>query len=93
MRVFVQSVRLPRAPTSAYSRERQSQTPHHGLGAYLFGGIFVLHFMLQPPGISPNLLSMLPYPSTLLVLLIYGLSKSGQRRMSAPATLGRTTRQ
>lgn len=58
------------------------------LGAYLFGGIFVLQFMLQPLGVSPNLLAMLPYLSTLLVLLIYGLSKSGQRRMSAPATLG-----
>ena len=58
------------------------------LGAYLFGGIFVLQFMLQPLGVSPNLLAMLPYISTLLVLLIYGLSKSGQRRMSAPTTLG-----
>jgi len=58
------------------------------LGAYLFGGIFVLQFMLQPLGISPNLLAMLPYLSTLVVLLIYGLSKSGQRRMNAPATLG-----
>lgn len=58
------------------------------LGAYLFGGIFVLQYMLQPLGISPNLLSMLPYLSTLLVLFIYGLSKSGQRRMNAPATLG-----
>ncbi|MEE8440749.1 MAG: ABC transporter permease [Spirochaetia bacterium] len=58
------------------------------VGAYLFGGIFVLQFLLQPLGVSPNLLAMLPYLSTLLVLLVYGLSKSGQRRMSAPATLG-----
>ncbi len=58
------------------------------LGAYLFGGIFVLQYLLQPLGISPNLLSMLPYISTLLVLFLYGLSKSGQRRMNAPATLG-----
>ncbi|MCK5249862.1 MAG: ABC transporter permease [Spirochaetaceae bacterium] len=58
------------------------------LGAYLFGGIFVLQYMLQPLGISPNLLAMLPYLSTLLVLFIYGMSKSGQRRMNAPATLG-----
>lgn len=58
------------------------------LGAYLFGGIFVLQYMLQPLGISPNLLSMLPYASTLMVLLAYGLSKSGKRRMNAPATLG-----
>jgi simple sugar transport system permease protein len=58
------------------------------LGAYLFGGIFVLQYMLQPLGISPNILSMLPYFSTLLVLFIYGMSRSGQRRMNAPATLG-----
>lgn len=57
-------------------------------GAYLFGGIFVLQYMLQPLGISPNILSMLPYLSTLLVLFAYGLSKSGKRRMNAPATLG-----
>ena len=58
------------------------------LGAYLFGGIFVLQYMLQPLGISPNLLAMLPYLATLLVLFFYGLSRSGQRRMNAPATLG-----
>ena len=58
------------------------------IGAYLFGGIFVLQYMLQPLGISPNILAMLPYLSTLLVLFIYGLTLSGQRRMNAPATLG-----
>jgi len=58
------------------------------VGAYLFGGIFVLQYMLQPLGISPNILAMLPYLSTLVVLFIYGLTKSGQRRMNAPATLG-----
>ena len=58
------------------------------LGAYLFGGIFVLQYMLQPLGISPNLLSMLPYLATLMVLFFYGLTKSGRRRMNAPATLG-----
>lgn len=58
------------------------------LGAYLFGGIFVLQYMLQPLGISPNILAMLPYLSTLIVLFAYGLSSSGKRRMNAPATLG-----
>jgi general nucleoside transport system permease protein len=58
------------------------------LGAYIFGGIFVLQFVLQPLGISPNLLAMLPYLTTMLVLLGYGMSKKGQRSMSAPATLG-----
>ena len=58
------------------------------LGAYIFGGIFVLQFMLQPLGISPNILGMLPYLSTLLILMVYGLSSSGKRKMNAPATLG-----
>lgn len=58
------------------------------IGAYVFGGIFVLQYVLQPLGISPNLLAMLPYLTTLVVLLSYGLSSKGQRKMSAPATLG-----
>lgn len=58
------------------------------LGAYVFGGIFVLQYVLQPLGISPNLLAMLPYLTTLAVLIFYGMSKGGQRKMSAPATLG-----
>jgi len=58
------------------------------LGAYVFGGIFVLQYVLQPLGISPNILAMLPYVTTLGVLLVYGLSSAGKRRMSAPAMLG-----
>ena len=58
------------------------------IGAYLFGGIFVLQFMLQPLGVSPNLLAMLPYLSTIVALMIFGLTRSGQRRMNAPASLG-----
>ena len=58
------------------------------LGAYVFGGIFVIQYVLQPLGISPNLLAMLPYVTTLGVLLFYGMSKGGKRKMSAPATLG-----
>jgi simple sugar transport system permease protein len=42
------------------------------IGAFLFGGIFVMQYLLQPLGISPNLLAMLPYLSTLLVFLIMG---------------------
>ena len=64
------------------------EPPRAFLGAYLFGGIFVLQYMLQPLGISPNLLAMLPYLTTLLILLGYGLTAGGQRRMNAPATLG-----
>lgn len=58
------------------------------LGAYVFGGIFVIQYVLQPLGISPNLLAMLPYLTTLVVLLSYGMSSKGKRKMSAPATLG-----
>ncbi|MBN1648824.1 MAG: ABC transporter permease [Spirochaetales bacterium] len=61
-------------------------------GAFLFGGIFVLQYPLQSLGISPNLLAMLPYITTLLALLLYSLSKSGRRKMSAPATLGEAYR-
>lgn len=56
------------------------------MGAFLFGGIFVLQYLLQPLGISPNLLSMLPYAATLAVLLAIGLKDS--RKLSAPAMLG-----
>lgn len=54
-------------------------------GAFLFGGIFVLQYLLQPLGISPNFLAMLPYVATLLVLLVGGLRDS--RRLNAPAML------
>ena len=55
------------------------------VGAFLFGGIFVLQYMLQPLGVSPNFLAMLPYLATLLVLLVGGLRDS--RRLNAPAML------
>lgn len=56
-------------------------------GALLFGGIFVLQYLLQPLGWSPNLLAMLPYLTTLLVLLLYGL-KRNSKKMDGPAMLG-----
>jgi simple sugar transport system permease protein len=56
------------------------------LGAFLFGGIFVLQYLLQPYGISPNLLAMLPYIATLAVLLVGGLRD--RRRLNAPEMLG-----
>jgi simple sugar transport system permease protein len=55
------------------------------IGAFLFGGIFVLQYLLQPLGISPNLLAMLPYLSTLLVLFIGALRDT--RKLNAPAML------
>lgn len=56
------------------------------LGAFLFGGIFVLQYLLQPLGISPNLLALLPYLTTLIVLLVIGLGNS--EKLVAPAWLG-----
>jgi len=55
------------------------------IGAFLFGGIFVLQYLLQPLGISPNFLAMLPYLATLAVLLIIGLGD--HRKLNAPAML------
>lgn len=56
------------------------------VGAFLFGGIFVLQYLLQPMGVSPNFLAMLPYLTTLVVLLIIGLGD--RRKLNAPAMLG-----
>jgi simple sugar transport system permease protein len=55
------------------------------IGAFLFGGIFVVQYLLQPLGISPNFLAMLPYIATLLVLFIGALRDN--RRLNAPAML------
>lgn len=56
------------------------------LGAFLFGGVRVLQFRLQPMGISPNILSMLPFILTILVLLLSS-SQAARRRIGAPAAL------
>lgn len=56
------------------------------VGAFLFGGIFVAQYLLQPLGISPSLLAMLPYVATLAVLLLIGLKDA--RMLNAPAMLG-----
>lgn len=56
-------------------------------GAFLFGGVFVLQYLLQPLGVPPNLLGMLPYAATLTVLVVGGLSRN-RRRFLAPAVLG-----
>ena len=56
------------------------------IGAFLFGGIFVLQYLLQPLGISPNFLAMLPYMATLIVLIL--ISLRGKRRVNAPEMLG-----
>ncbi|HOT27763.1 MAG TPA: ABC transporter permease [Candidatus Ozemobacteraceae bacterium] len=56
-------------------------------GSLLFGGLFVGQYFLQPYGISPNLLMMLPYLAT-LAALVQGATASKTRGRSAPASLG-----
>ena len=61
--------------------------PGRAIGAaFLFGFVFVVQYLLQPLGISPNFLSMLPYIATLIILLF--ISFKDPRRLSAPAMLG-----
>ncbi len=56
------------------------------LGAYLFGGVRVLQYRLQPLGISPNILNMLPFLLTILVLWISS-GEAARRHIGAPAAL------
>lgn len=60
--------------------------PRALLGAYLFGGVRVLQFRLQPLGISPNVLNMLPFILTILVLML-SAGQVMRRRLGAPAAL------
>lgn len=58
------------------------------LGAYLFGGIYILQYILQLRyKISPNILLMLPYFVTLLVLLL-SAEETIKKRIGAPKFLG-----
>ncbi|WP_103035735.1 ABC transporter permease [Castellaniella caeni] len=60
------------------------------LGAYLFGGITILTFHLQALGvpIASQLLSMLPYLATILVLVLISRNVNWIR-INMPASLGR----
>ncbi|MBL8709125.1 MAG: ABC transporter permease [Rhodospirillaceae bacterium] len=60
------------------------------LGAYLFGGITILQFHVQTLGIGvpAQLVSMLPYLATIVVLCIISTDR-GRIRLNAPACLGR----
>jgi simple sugar transport system permease protein len=53
--------------------------------AFLFGGIFVAQYLMQPLGISPNFLAMLPYVATLVILFV--ISLKDPRKLNAPAML------
>lgn len=60
------------------------------LGAYLFGGVTMLQFHLQAQGvqIASQLLAMLPYISTILVLVLISRNATWLR-VNMPASLGR----
>ncbi|AVD83351.1 ABC transporter permease [Pseudomonas sp. SWI6] len=63
------------------------------LGAYLFGLTSILHLVAQGVGISvpSNLLAMLPYVATIVVLVL--LSRDARRtRLYAPVSLGQPWR-
>lgn len=61
------------------------------LGAYLFGGITIIQLHVQAFGISipSQILSMLPYLATVLVLTVIS-AKGIQARAGAPRALGQT---
>lgn len=60
------------------------------LGAYLFGFASIMHLVLQGIGwsISPNLLAMLPYISTVLVMVIISADQF-KEKLLAPRSLGK----
>jgi general nucleoside transport system permease protein len=60
------------------------------VGAYLFGGLAALPFVLQAHDvdITPELLQSLPYVMTIVVLVLVSTSFA-KRRLGAPAALGR----
>jgi simple sugar transport system permease protein len=60
------------------------------LGAYLFGGVTMLQFHLQGQGVQipSQWLSMLPYLSTIVVLVLISRN-AGWVRMNMPASLGK----
>jgi ABC-type uncharacterized transport system permease subunit len=60
------------------------------LGAYLFGGVTMLQFHLQGQGveIASQLLSMLPYVATVVVLVLISRN-AGWIKVNMPASLGK----
>jgi simple sugar transport system permease protein len=60
------------------------------IGAYLFGGITILAFHIQALGVpvASQLLSMLPYLATIVVLVLIS-SNANWIRLNMPASLGK----
>jgi simple sugar transport system permease protein len=61
------------------------------VGAYLFGGITIIQLHSQALGleVEPQLLAMLPYLATIMVLVLISHDKT-RARLNAPANLGQT---
>ncbi|XHS76778.1 ABC transporter permease [Burkholderiaceae bacterium UC74_6] len=61
------------------------------LGAYLFGGITMLQFHLQGQGVQvpSQVLSMLPYLSTIVVLVLISSRAGSFIRVNMPASIGK----
>jgi len=57
------------------------------LGAYIFGGVDVLQYILQPLGIPVPILKMTPYIVTLIILLITA-REIMRKHLGAPKALG-----
>ena len=62
-------------------------------GAYLLGGITIVPFYAQDAGIgiSPHLLSMLPYLAAILMLVLISRDKT-KLQLNAPACIGKAFR-
>jgi simple sugar transport system permease protein len=60
------------------------------LGAYLFGGVTMLQLHLQASGVqvAPQFMSMLPYVSTVVVLVLISRNPLWIR-LNMPASLGK----
>lgn len=60
------------------------------LGAYLFGFASIMHLVAQGLGfsVSPNLLAILPYAATIIVLVILSMN-SGRLKLFEPMALGK----
>ena len=63
------------------------------LGAYLFGAASIMHLVLQGLGFeaSPNLLAMLPYGATIIVLVVIA-NDAVKAKLSTPLALGQPYR-
>ena len=60
------------------------------LGAYLFGGVMALQLRLQSLGVevSSQLLMMLPYLVTLVVIVLFNSNERLRRKMGIPTKIG-----